>query len=155
MKKILLKANKKLMVITVLFIIVMLEIAATTTPKQNKFYKNLKILPKDISEAAMDEIMDVQFGDALGVKCDYCHAKEAGSTDLDFASDANTKKDIAREMMTMVLKINKVNFLVQKPLIGDSLMVVNCFTCHHGALYPDNKSSTPATHDFMLPTPKY
>ena len=154
MKKILLKANKKLMVITVLFIIVLLGVAATTTTMHKNLYKNLKILPKDISEAAMDEIMDVQFGDALGVKCDYCHAKDAGATDLNYASDANSKKDIAREMMTMVLQLNKINFQVKKPLIGDSLMVVNCYTCHHGATFPDTKNSTPAAHDFMTPPPK-
>ena len=153
MKKLLLKANKQLIVITSMVIIVVVGVAGTTAPSPKHLYKNLKILPQDISSEAMDEIMDVQFGDALGVKCDYCHAKEPGAEHPDFASDANSRKNIAREMMNMVLQLNKVDFKVQKPLIGDSLMVVNCYTCHHGEAFPDNKSRIPAVHDFGAPPP--
>lgn len=154
MKKILLKANKKLMVITAMIIVVVIGVAGTTAPTPKHLYKNLKILPQDISREAMHEIMDVQFADGLGIKCDYCHVKEPGAEHPDFASDANPKKDIARAMMTMVLQLNKIDFQVQKPLIGDSLMVVTCYTCHHGSAFPDTKSKIPVVHDFGAPPPR-
>lgn len=151
MKKNFLQPNRKLMVMLTMVVIVVVGVAGTTAPEHPTVYKNLKILPQDISREAMHDIMDVQFGDALGVHCDYCHAKEAGADHPDFASDANPKKDIARDMMRMVLKMNQENFMVQKPMIGDSLMVVTCYTCHHGSAMPDNKSKTPPVHDFGPP----
>ncbi len=151
MAKLLLKLNRKLMVIIAMGIVVMIGIAGTTPPTHNNVYKNLKILPQDLTKEQMHDIMEGQFGDALGVKCDYCHAKDPGADHPDFASDANPKKDIAREMMTMVLQMNKENFKVQKPMIGDSLMVVTCYTCHHGAANPDTKSKVPVEHEWGPP----
>ncbi len=153
MKKLLLQLNKQLMVITAMVIVVVIGVAGTTAPPQNHLYKNLKILPQDISREAMHDIMEGQFADAMGIKCDYCHVKEPGADHPDFASDANPKKDIARAMMTMVLQLNKENFKVQKPLIGDSLMVVTCYTCHHGGTFPDTKSKIPVVHEFGPPPP--
>lgn len=152
MKQLLLKANKKLMVITAMVIVVVIGVAGTTAPASKKMYKNLKILPQDISKEAMHEIMDAQFANGLGIKCDYCHVKKLGEDHPDFASDANPNKDIARAMMTMVLQLNKVDFQVQKPLIGDSLMAVTCYTCHHGNAFPDTKSNIPVVRDIGLPS---
>lgn len=151
MAKLLLKLNRKLMVIAAMIVVVMIGVAGTTPPKQSNVYKNLKILPQDLTREQMHDIMEGQFGDALGVKCDYCHAKDPPADHPDFASDANPKKDIAREMMTMVLQMNKENFKVQKPLIGDSLMVVTCYTCHHGSTFPDTKSKIPVVHEWGPP----
>ncbi len=151
MAKLLLKLNRKLMVIAAMIVVVMIGVAGTTPTKQSNVYKNLKILPQDITKEQMHDIMEGQFGDALGVKCDYCHAKDPAADHPDFASDANPKKDIAREMMTMVLQMNKENFKVQKPLIGDSLMVVTCYTCHHGSAFPDTKSRIPVVHEWGPP----
>jgi hypothetical protein len=151
MTKLLLKLNRKLMVVATMIIVVMIGVAGTTPPKQSSVYKNLKILPQDLTREQMHDIMEGQFGDALGVKCDYCHAKDPGADHPDFASDANPKKDIAREMMTMVLQMNKENFKVQKPLIGDSLMVVTCYTCHHGGAFPETKSKIPVVHEWGPP----
>jgi len=151
MAKLLFKLNRKLMVIAAMVVVVMIGVAGTTPPKQNNVYKNLKILPQDISKEQMHDIMANQFGDALGVECEYCHAKDPAAEHPNFASDANPKKDIAREMMTMVLEMNKENFKVQKPLIGDSLMVVTCYTCHHGSAFPDTKSRIPVVHDWGAP----
>ena len=151
MAKLLLKLNRKLMVIAAMIVVVMIGVAGTTPTKQSNVYKNLKIMPQDITKEQMHDIMEGQFGDALGVKCDYCHAKDPAADHPDFASDANPKKDIAREMMTMVLQMNKENFKVQKPLIGDSLMVVTCYTCHHGSAFPDTKSRIPVVHEWGPP----
>ena len=151
MAKLLFKLNRKLMVIAAIIVVVMIGVAGTTPPEHNNVYKNLKILPQDISKEQMHDIMESQFGDALGVKCEYCHAKDPAADHPDFASDANPKKDIAREMMTMVLQMNKENFKVQQPLIGDSLMVITCYTCHHGSAFPDTKSRIPVVHDWGAP----
>lgn len=146
MKILLMQVNRKLMVIAVLFIVVLIGVAGTTPPLHQGYYKNLKVLPQDISKEAMHKIMSEQLGDALGVKCDYCHVKEQGSRHLDFASDANMKKEIARSMMSMTLQLNKENFKVQQPLIGDSLMVITCYTCHRGNTNPDTKSRDSIPH---------
>jgi hypothetical protein len=151
MRKLMLQANRKLLVIMTIVVVVIFGTAGTTAPVHSNVYKNLKILPQDISREAMHDIMDVQFGDALGVHCDYCHAKEPGADHPDFASDANPKKETARDMMRMVLQMNKENFQVAKPMIGDSLMVVTCYTCHHGSAFPDTKSKVPVVHDFGPP----
>ena len=153
MRKLLLQVNRKLTVIAALFIVVLIGAAGTTAPTHQDGFKNLKILPKDISKEALHDIMQNQFGDALGVRCDYCHAKQPGSDHPDFASDANEKKEIARYMMNMVLQLNKDNFKLEKPMIGDSLMVVTCYTCHHGATKPDTKSKIPVVHNWGPPKP--
>ena len=134
MKTILNQVNRKLIVIAAMVILV---ICVAATLPTHGLYKNLKILPQDITKEAMDKIMDVEFSAGLGVKCNYCHAKEQGTDSLDYASDANTKKEEARDMMNITMKINNENFEVKKPLIGDPGMIVTCYTCHHGNYYPE------------------
>src|SRR5690554_559342 len=87
-------------------------------------YKNLKVLPKDISEENLDAVMD-SFNEALGVKCSHCHARGENGR-LDFASDANIQKDIAREMMKMTRKINRKYFKENDPMN----YAVTCYTCN-------------------------
>ena len=137
MKRILQQVNRKLIVIASLVILI-ISVAGTLPTPKNGLYKNLKILPQDITKEALDKIMDVEFSDGLGVKCDYCHAKEQGTDSLDYASDANTKKEEARDMMNITMKINNENFEVKKPLIGDPGMVITCYTCHRGNYYPEH-----------------
>ena len=104
--------------------------------KQTEF-KNLKVLPKDISSKDLQKIMVDEFQDGLGVGCNYCHAPEQGSLHLDYASDAKPEKEIARSMMLMAMDINKKYFGVEHPLIGDSLMTISCSTCHQGTPHPE------------------
>ena len=93
-------------------------------------YKNLKVLEKNISEQQMELIMK-EFKTALGVKCNFCHtASKMDSTKMDFASDENKHKHISRDMMRMTNRINKQYFKsVQE---GG----VRCFTCHRGEKEP-------------------
>jgi hypothetical protein len=76
----------------------------------------------------------------LGVGCGFCHAKENNSNKLDYVSDAKPEKQIARSMMRMTISINKKFFELKHPLLGDSLIIVTCSTCHHGQPHPDNSS---------------
>jgi hypothetical protein len=111
---------------------------AATTPQQNQQQdwkaKNLKVLPKDISKKALDSVMH-NFRDALGVKCNYCHAKsQTDSTKLDFASDENRKKLTARKMMVMTDSINNQYFKRHYQHHGS--YAVTCATCHRGQEEP-------------------
>jgi hypothetical protein len=96
------------------------------------------VLPKDISHDDLDKIMD-SFKDALGVKCNFCHAPSADSSNhhLDFASDAKPEKTAARHMYKMVGKINKKFFSMNKDANGAIVPTVTCMTCHHGSPHPD------------------
>ena len=99
-------------------------------------FKNLQVLPKDISEKALERIMEIDCNKALGVGCDYCHVKVPGSDELDFVSDAKGEKKAARSMMLMTMEINKKYFGMEHPAIGDSLMRISCKSCHRGEPYP-------------------
>src|SRR5687768_4649406 len=72
-------------------------------------YKNLKVLPKNITKQQMDSVMK-HFTAALGVKCNFCHQFNQEQKAMDFASDANEHKSIARSMMRMTEKLNKKYF---------------------------------------------
>jgi hypothetical protein len=107
-----------------------------TQGKNDDHFVNLKVLPKNISSKKLSEIMVDDFTAGLGVSCGFCHAEEKDSHKLDYASDANPQKNVARAMMRMTLKLNKKYFEVKHPLIGDSVMVVTCITCHRGTAFP-------------------
>lgn len=102
---------------------------------QNKTFKNLKVLPKDISDDDLKAVMR-EFNAALGVKCSHCHAPGADGK-LDFASDAKPVKNVARDMMRMTKGINKKYFGEKDP----QNFTVNCMTCHSGNSDP-NKNQT-------------
>src|SRR5689334_21811405 len=72
-------------------------------------YKNLKILPKDITHEQMDSVMH-HFSAALGQPCNFCHVRNDSTKTWDFASDANKHKLVARDMMKMTNKINEKYF---------------------------------------------
>lgn len=99
-------------------------------------YKNLKVLPKNITEKQMDSVMH-HFTDALNVKCTFCHVRREGEEHPDFVSDDNKHKLIARDMMKMTSKINKKYFNLTggKQTLSTPLMVT-CYTCHHGKPEP-------------------
>lgn len=99
--------------------------------KRNENFTNLKVLPKDISDDDLKGVMR-NFNAALGVKCSHCHAPGADGK-MDFASDANEIKNIARDMMKMTQSINKKHFGEKNP----ADFKVNCMTCHNGNANPN------------------
>ncbi len=138
--------NRKLMVLGAMAVTVMTAVAFTDPAPPENSYKNLKILPKDISHEDLGRIMH-HFNDALGVKCSFCHApsKDSSSRHPDFARDEKPEKDIARSMMKMTLKINQKFFQAKHANIMDSTLAVNCTTCHHGNPHPEaGAGDTPA-----------
>lgn len=104
--------NKKIITVCSLAALVTSGIAAVDAP-QGK-YKNLKILPQDISEQKLDSIMEF-YSKAPGSSCSFCHtAIKTFPVSLDYASDENVMKDNAREMMQMTILINKTYFYFDK-----------------------------------------
>jgi hypothetical protein len=103
-------------------------------------YRNLKVLPKNISSKALSTIMVDEFSDALGVSCNFCHAEEKGSHRLDYVSDAKPEKEMARVMMRMTLGVNKKYFNLKRPMLENATLVITCNTCHNGQPHPDNAS---------------
>ena len=96
-------------------------------------YKNLQVLPKDISKDQLVPIMK-SFAQSLGVRCVHCHVGEEGKplSTFDFASDAKKEKQTARAMLRMVHRINSEDFGVKE--FKD--VKVTCYTCHRGSTKP-------------------
>jgi len=97
--------------------------------------KNLKILPVDVN--IMKVMGDIRA--ALGVQCNFCHGPAAAAQGggaagrgpappIDFASDENPHKLIARNMMHMMEDLNAQ--------FTDGKTPVTCYTCHHGESAP-------------------
>ncbi len=109
---------------------------AAVLPAENRptRFKNLKVLPKDITEKQLDKIMD-NFNFALGVNCNYCHEKKkTAGTPNDYPSDVKPEKEIARNMMRMTNDINKKYFNFSKQKIVPQ--TVTCITCHQKQAIP-------------------
>lgn len=136
--------------VTLLFVACAIFILQAFTTSQQPKWKNLHILPQDISEDGIDSVMH-HFTNALGVKCGYCHVKNEATDKLDFPSDAKPEKLIARKMMLMSIDINKNHFTqieeemhndMQPPkdtaAVSYMLKYVTCYTCHHGNPHPTN-----------------
>lgn len=98
--------------------------------------KNLKVLPKDISDEKLDSIME-SYNKALGIGCEFCHVRDkADSSKVDFASDENQVKEVARDMLRMTIDINKKYFNTDPKVHPAYLNTVKCYTCHKGDAYP-------------------
>ena len=105
--------------------------------QQERTFKNLKVLPKNISKEDLDKVMD-GFKASLGVKCNHCHApSEIEKGKLDFASDAKPEKETARMMMLMTAKINKKFFHIKDVKTPKAILPVSCITCHNGKEHPE------------------
>jgi flagellar motor component MotA len=129
--------NKKVVVAVSLAAAIIACAAGIKAPALSNEYKNLQVLPKNISTRDLQKIMVDEFQDGLGVTCSYCHAQEKdGSLHLDYASDEKPEKQIARKMMVMSIEINKNYFDVDHPALGSGVLSVTCITCHQGAARP-------------------
>ena len=105
--------------------------------KDDPGFKNLKILPKNITKVQLDSVMN-HFTASLNVKCNFCHIRNEQTGVWDHASDENKHKLVARDMMKMTENINDKYFDVvgnkKDPL--SVRLLVTCYTCHHGEKEP-------------------
>ena len=102
-------------------------LSTTLKPAPVDDFINLQVLPKNISAAELDKIME-SFNEALGVSCDYCHAKDANK-ELVFHLDTKSEKETTRKMMRMTEEINKKYFSFGDG--EDIRKAVTCYTCHY------------------------
>ncbi len=130
------KPNKK-SGISILALIACIGTSATFHQKDEPLYKNLQVLPKDISSKDLQGLMVDDFQDGLGITCGFCHANAKDGHGLDFASDEKPEKRISRDMMRMTLAINKKFFKLKHPQLGGGALIVTCNTCHKGKAFPD------------------
>ena len=148
---------KKSIFIIIGCVLSVLLFQAFTTQRPSAF-KNLQILPKDISKDDLDSVMH-HFTASLNVKCNFCHVRNEAEKKMDFASDDKPEKLIARKMMLMSIDINTKYFKDieeemnkegdhpasdnQIKIDGDSvknmLSYVTCYTCHRGDEHPETK----------------
>ncbi|HEX4850033.1 MAG TPA: c-type cytochrome [Puia sp.] len=124
----------------ILLVSLIICVAAIDPSASNNEFKNLKVLPKNISSKQLEGIMIDEFEDGLGVQCGFCHSEKKGSHSLDYASDEKPEKEIARKMMKLTMGLNKKYFQLKNPHIGDSILIVTCATCHRGQPHPDKES---------------
>jgi len=104
-------------------------------------FKNLQVLPKDISRDSLFTVMR-GFADGLGVRCDFCHVAPEGTPfpKWPFQKDDKATKRKARFMLRMVEYLNGER-LPELPEAAkaereDPPVQVTCRTCHRGVPVP-------------------
>ncbi|MDQ1640478.1 MAG: photosynthetic reaction center cytochrome c subunit [Pyrinomonadaceae bacterium] len=95
---------------------------AEKTVEQTK--KNIKVL-NGLPDSQLIPVMNFMSA-SLGQRCVYCHVNKDGK--WDFVSDEKPEKNTTREMIKMVLTVNKDTFR------GNT--EVSCYTCHRGRTNP-------------------
>jgi hypothetical protein len=101
---------------------------------------NLKVLPKTWTRQQVGAVMQT-FTESLGVQCAYCHAEDPNAPPpaagrgpaLDYALDTKKEKDIARDMIKMVMSANDGTKALSDGTVAEK---VSCFTCHRGEKKP-------------------
>ena len=110
--------------------------ATPAEPAVEQNHKNIQVL-KGLPESQLVPVMNLM-ASSLGVRCNYCHVNKDGN--WDYASDEKGEKKSAREMITMVVGINKGTFRGNPE--------VSCYSCHRG------RTSVAHTVSVPLPTPE-
>ena len=114
-------------------------VALTSMAPDDPGYKNLKVLPKNLTHQQLGKVMH-EWSGSLGVRCNFCHAANADGKGMDFASDAKPEKEMARHMYKMMNKINQKYFEAKKDSLGMVMTSgINCYTCHRGDSHPEVK----------------
>jgi hypothetical protein len=115
---------------------------AVTAAQQDKpteqVQKNIKVLT-GLPQWQLIPVMNY-FATSMGRRCNFCHVNNQGQ--WDYASDAKPEKNTAREMIKLVLDINKTTARL-------SLDPVACYTCHRGRNTPQSLPALP----LPLPSP--
>lgn len=98
-------------------------------------FKNIKIL-KGVPAGRLISIMDKGWANSLGVTCSHCH--ENGHWEV----EVKAAKDITRQMVAMSATIN-TQLLKNITGLKNANPIVNCTTCHRGAVKPALNMSMP------------
>ena len=100
--------NKKYYVVCTLVVLVAILSQSFKAMSPDPELKNIKAFPSTMTYKQVDHEMDV-FKVALGVKCNYCHVQTPPGAPRDLASDANPKKEIARDIHRVIKDIEGKN----------------------------------------------
>src|ERR1043166_6949171 len=100
--------------------------------------KNIKVLT-GMPDSQLIPVMNF-FSASMGRRCNFCHVNNQGQ--WDYASDAKPEKNAAREMVKLVMDINKTTERLK-------LDPVSCYTCHRGRTSPQSVPALP----LPLPSP--
>lgn len=122
--------SRHFIAVAIIFIAVIVSSFVVRTTDDE--FKNLKVLPKNITVDSLNEIMD-SYKKALGVKCGFCHVMRDKNGLEDYASDSVQHKEAARDMMRMTMDLNKRYF----PSGQKYVETVTCNTCHKGKTEPE------------------
>lgn len=107
---------------------VLKTIAGRENAAAESVFTNIRVL-KGIPAGRIPRIMNVAFGRSLGVSCGHCHVVG------EWAKDDKPKKQVAREMWTMMRAIN-TEYVAKIQGLESPKPSINCTTCHRGALKP-------------------
>lgn len=108
-----------------------MQIAGQELDPAGKVFTNIQMPHlKMIPASAFLDVMNLQYSRALGVACTHCHVE------ADFASDQKRPKRAAREMAAMHRSINEQLSKMQYLSPSPAGHVINCMTCHRGAVDP-------------------
>jgi hypothetical protein len=105
------------------------RIAGREHEPAERVFTNVRWL-KDVPARTFLNIMNGGYSKALGVTCTHCHVA------ADFASDEKRAKKAAREMQVMHRSINDQLRTLQHLDIPVEERLINCATCHRGAINP-------------------
>jgi hypothetical protein len=138
------KINRKSLAILCLSsLVIFFAGTSSSSSAPDREYKNLKVLPKNISHEELGKVMG-SWATALGVRCSFCHLRDSVAKKIDFVSDAKPEKEMARHMFMMTSKINKKFFKAEKDSSGMiTESSVSCITCHHGTAHPETAMPAP------------
>ena len=104
------------------------QTAAPAAPQEKtveQVQKNIKVLT-GLPQSQLIPVMNF-FAASMGRRCNFCHVNKNGQ--WDYVSDEKPEKNTAREMITMVLDVNKTTF--------KGVVEVSCYTCHRGHVMPE------------------
>src|SRR2546423_9328245 len=114
---------------------------ATAAPQEKtveQVEKNIKVL-NGMPASQLIPVMNF-FATSMGRRCNFCHVNNNGQ--WDYPSDAKPEKNTAREMIKLVMEINKTTGRL-------NLDAVSCYTCHRGRPSPQSLPVLP----LALPSP--
>jgi Photosynthetic reaction centre cytochrome C subunit len=114
--------------------------SAATAPQEQtveQAEKNIKVLT-GMPQSQLIPVMNY-FAASMGRRCNFCHVNKNGQ--WDYASDEKPEKSTSREMIKMVLAVNKDTF--------KGNVTVSCYTCHRGRNNPQSVPTLP----LPLPSP--
>ncbi len=114
---------------------VMKTIAGRENEPAGKVFKNVKLL-KDMPAGKFLELMNNDYGKALGRNCNFCHVPDH------WDSDKRKEKQTARMMIQMTDSINDA-YLVKLKNPRGMWPHIDCVTCHRGFNEPNKALLAP------------